>query len=412
MPVYHDHRGADRRLFVGVDQGTDYIGQLADVGERDNITIRYGRTDDGAGEETVSAYLSEAATALTRWETAPVVTYGGHATGKDYARLVRAVQIVNTVLPVGVKMRIASSSPLSDPENGIHVDFVLRSDFPNPNAWGDATTFSEGSRITHARIRINEAYAVVPEPSSLGPAFNAPAWGIEQVNREGTIVLVHELMHALGIQRHASQAFDSIMEGTVEIYKTEQDIPQPLSLLYPVDREAVRALYINGGDFTQFGPWKSSSLHIHGNGAHAGFGVALRNGYAEPWAYGYLPDMDLGANGELSGNVTWDGLLLGLTPDGGAVAGDARIGVDLGTMSGRADFTELETWSSEPGQPGTGQQWHDGDLGYTIAVRGNTFAETGGDDGTLTGIFTGSGHEGVAGTLERQDLTAAFGGER
>ena len=61
-------------------------------------------------------------------------------------------------------------------------------------------------------------------------------------------------MHALGIQRHASQAFDSIMEGTVEIYKTEQDIPQPLSLLYPVDREAVRALYINGGDFTQFGP--------------------------------------------------------------------------------------------------------------------------------------------------------------
>ena len=63
MPVYHDHRGADRRLFVGVDQGTDYIGQLADVGERDNITIRYGRTDDGAGEEAVSAYLSEAATA-------------------------------------------------------------------------------------------------------------------------------------------------------------------------------------------------------------------------------------------------------------------------------------------------------------------------------------------------------------
>ena len=49
MPVYHDHRGADRRLFVGVDQGTDYIGQLADVGERDNMTIRYGRTDDGAG---------------------------------------------------------------------------------------------------------------------------------------------------------------------------------------------------------------------------------------------------------------------------------------------------------------------------------------------------------------------------
>ena len=32
-------------------------------------------------------------------------------------------------------------------------------------------------------------------------------------------------------------------------------------------------------------------------------------------------------------------------------------------------------------------EWLDGDLGYTIAARGNTFRETGGDDGRLTGIF-------------------------
>ena len=54
-----------------------------------------------------------------------------------------------------------------------------------------------------------------------------------------------------------------------------------------------------------------------------------------------------------------------------------------------------------PGAAGTGTQWLDGDLGYAIAVRGNTFAETGGDDGRLTGIFTGQSHEGAAGTLER-----------
>ena len=45
-------------------------------------------------------------------------------------------------------------------------------------------------------------------------------------------------------------------------------------------------------------------------------------------------------------------------------------------------------------------------------VRGNTFRETGGDAGWLTGSFTGLLHEGVAGTLERTDLTAAFGGAR
>ena len=42
----------------------------------------------------------------------------------------------------------------------------------------------------------------------------------------------------------------------------------------------------------------------------------------------------------------------------------------------------------------------------------NAFRETGGDDGLLTGIFTGANHEGAAGTLERDDLTAAFGAAR
>ncbi len=78
-------------------------------------------------------------------------------------------------------------------------------------------------------------------------------------------------------------------------------------------------------------------------------------------------------------------------------------------MTGRADFTEIVVSRSEHR---TWSQWLDGDLGYTIAVRGNTFRETGGDAGRLTGIFTGGFHEGAAGTLERSDLTAAFGASR
>lgn len=46
---------------------------------------------------------------------------------------------------------------------------------------------------------------------------------------------------------------------------------------------------------------------------------------------------------------------------------------------------------------------------YTIAVTDNAFRETGGDDGTLTGIFTGAHHEAAAETLERSEPTAAFG---
>ena len=83
-------------------------------------------------------------------------------------------------------------------------------------------------------------------------------------------------------------------------------------------------------------------------------------------------------------------------------------------LAGRTDFTNLETWAARtvPGEAGTGTRWLDGDLGYTIAVRGNTFRETGGDDGRVTGIFVGREHEGATGTLERSDLTAAFGAAR
>ena len=100
--------------------------------------------------------------------------------------------------------------------------------------------------------------------------------------------------------------------------------------------------------------------------------------------------------------------------------------VNLTALTGTADFTALETWGPNvaPGAAGTGTMWLDGDLGYTIAVRGGTtppgqaghlsyvFRETGGDAGRLTGIFTGQNHEGAAGTLERTDLTAAFGATR
>ncbi len=83
-------------------------------------------------------------------------------------------------------------------------------------------------------------------------------------------------------------------------------------------------------------------------------------------------------------------------------------------MDGRADFTSLEAFPADqaPGAAGTGVQWLDGDLGYEIDVHGNTFKQTSGDEGILTGIFTGRQHEGAAGTLERSDLTAAFGASR
>ena len=203
-------------------------------------------------------------------------------------------------------------------------------------------------------------------------------------------------------------------DGGFSFYNT---LGHPLSILSALDREALRVRYERleyGEPLTDFGPWESTSWHVSGNGQHASFGVAWRNGYGEPWAHGYLPDSDLADNSDLQGTTIWSGVLLGFTPDAATVAGNAVVGVNLADLTGRADFTGLESWpdSTAPSDPGTGATWGDGDLAYSILVTGNTFKQTGGDDGFLTGIFTGAAHEGMGGTLERDDLTAAFGGNR
>lgn len=95
------------------------------------------------------------------------------------------------------------------------------------------------------------------------------------------------------------------------------------------------------------------------------------------------------------------------------VGGQADLSVYLGTLKGQIDFTQLENWPVDArGEIGTCTQWKDGDLSYRIAASGNNFADTGGDAGGITGAFFGARHEGVGGTLVREDLTAAFGGSR
>ncbi|MDE0373058.1 MAG: hypothetical protein OXI73_11020 [Rhodospirillales bacterium] len=395
MPVYHD----GRHLMVGVDQGAG-VGRLAAATVRGDTTVRHGQLRDGVGADVLARYLSATVDdPALRWKSPPVVRFGGEGDQADYERVVRAVQLVNTILPEDRKVRIASNAPSADPGTGIHFRFSSEI----VGYWGIThnSNSSNTNQITSSRITIYGDY------TSNG-------------DRQATILLAHELLHALGMfggSGHVPPDLDSILEAGAGIYDRAQGIPQPLSLLYPADREAMRALYTrltDGASPTSFGSWSSTSQHVAGVGRHSAFGVALRNGYAEPWAYGLRPATALANNRSLSGSATWVGTLLGLTPSAQTVAGDAAIGVDLATMQGTAAFTELESWASgaAPGAAGTGAQWLDGDLAYAISIRGNTFRRAGGDAGTLTGVFVGRSHEGATGTLERPDLTAAFGASR
>ena len=169
---------------------------------------------------------------------------------------------------------------------------------------------------------------------------------------------------------------------------------------------------------TSLGPWETTSMNLTadlGRGAGAlSFGVRRRNGVSVPWASGARSPIALASNRSLTGTVHWDGALLGLTPETRSVVGNATLSIDVSTLEGRADFTALQSWPAgqAPGEFGTGEKWRTGSLGYTIAVSDSYVRSTGGDAGVLGGSFYGSGHEGIGGSVEREDLTAAFGAKR
>ncbi len=399
IPVYF---GADY-FRVGVDQGSA-IGGLPIVATRDDIEVRHGTVADGVGQTALRRYLDQARAEGNYVNRPPAVMMADGATHQERGWIKAAIRMVNAALPPEARMSIFDPLLGSDGRADITVSFV-RAGTLGGNAAGRTfgnirrNSAGEITRASHS-IRLDRGANVFSDNEAFFGGY-----------RRAVILIAHELMHALGLG-HVSPDFDTLMADNSDMYRLRQGAQQPSSLLYPADREALRVLY--GGSPTDFGPWGATSTHLHGNGPYAGFGVALRNGYAEPYAYGPWPGAgDLTNNQALSGSATWTGTLLGFSGRS-PVAGDAEIDVQLATLTGRADFTALESWDvgMAPGAAGTGTTWLDGDLGYTIAVTGNTFRETGGDDGTLTGIFTGAAHEGAAGTLERSDLTAAFGASR
>jgi len=116
----------------------------------------------------------------------------------------------------------------------------------------------------------------------------------------------------------------------------------------------------------------------------------------------------------LSGSATWNGELVGFTPRQEAVHGDSAIQVELADLIGSAAFTALEYWNAgaPPGGGGTGMQWGDGDLHYSIKLDGNHLRSTAGDEGYVSGRFVGEHHESAVGILEHPDLAAGWGALR
>lgn len=386
--------------FVGGRGEYELLPNLEFAFDYNGIHIGQATTRDGIDRSTLATFLHDAAQyessltgthIVTRLIEPAVVTYGGgDLRQEDVDLLTRAVQIVNTTLPLDWRLQMSADDPM--PESGIHVEFWSRRDYQGradytPGELGVAETWTwDDGAISHSGITINREYMIDGEAAAVE-------------------VLIHELVHALGLG-HVGDEWASLMRA----HGNWNDVVAPFMALHPIDRAALRAIYgrMSPGDaYYDFGEWDDLWYHTVGHSEHVEFGVSWGNGYGEPWAFGETPPVPLARNSRLRGSASWDGLLTGITPRALVVHGIARVGVDLRDLSGSADFTRMEKWESREWT-----MWGDGDLNYSIAVTGNTFMQTGGDEGYLTGAFFGPYHEGVGGTLEREDLTAAFGGHR
>ena len=420
-------------IHVGADVAPP-AGSLQEADRHGETGVSFGTVQDGIGTAELSAYLQADSTLPQtgmppgtivevppiRFRADPPTVYVADGTPPTLVdETVRAVQAINAALPqdwqLGFSRHPATADNIDNPNGKILVRFALQIEWPR--GFVSPTGKDVGLAVPSYRpVQTGDPNAPIRFEIVAGRVFvdHTQTEGLERLG-----VLAHEIIHLLGRNHVDARRFPR----TIMVDGGSEELTE--HILHPLDREALLATYghlepetLPSDIATELSDWSDTSLHVRGTvdieDGEVTFGAALRNGLSQPWASGPPPHANLADNTALSGTVSWAGRLLGLTPDAEAVAGAADLSVDLAALTGTAEFTGLEQWAADaaPGEMGTGAMWHDGDLRYGIEVRGNTFVQTGGDAGTVTGAFFGPAHEGMGGVLERDNLSAGFGGTR
>ena len=461
----------DDALHVGAD-AAPALDELATGRDYGGVAVSSGEVRDGESAERVIAYLMQQIDEeyrSTTWTpglptlSEPPIVRLARGTSEELAAYVEhAVQRINTALPVEKRILLSPepAPPLTAlaavPDGQIFIDFA-----PSANDWDLGAHYTYTHSANGNRVMVAEADPIVEFDTAaqrweyLGmragrmwfdravlETMLKTAWVRDWETGEWE----EELLDSRPVESDSVQSgWDDFAPSATSIglfvalgfFRQVDDSELPDSLVREraspsfwhrrgIDGDALFAAYdrlapgILPEDLSveSLGPWDDTSFHLRGDldfaGGEAAFGVALRNDLARPWATGTAPLAELADNTALFGTVSWHGALLGLTPAAETVAGRARLTVELRTLDSELAFSGLEHWGVEqaPGAAGTGTRWGDGDLEYSIEIRGNSFHRIGGDDGEVVGAFFGAAHEAMGGVLEQDDLAAGFGGVR
>ena len=231
-------------------------------------------------------------------------------------------------------------------------------------------------------------------------------------------VIVHELLHAMGIHGHVDSVEfpDSIMGSAGEY------IPNIGYIISKIDKEVLQIMYMSQLTdlYNDWGEWSDTSFHLVGrtDDGILNFGVALFNGLPQPWVRGTLPNMHLVDNDRLDGTATWSGNLLGFSGSS-PIAGDAELQVNLSTLTvpdNEQDLRFRDIFFLNRFESDSPDRWfHTRDIDYKVNIYGNSFYNVRGEgyeQGHITGRFLGPEHEHMGGTVKRTDMVGAFGGTR
>lgn len=322
-----------------------------------------------------------------------------------------AIDILNDALPPEFQIRLGGIHPTGVPgRNEILVD--IRS--PASIRATCSVTAVACARNTKW-IRTTTA-ATVLVPNDLLDRYEHAA--LHYLDPVPMSILVHELLHALGIQGHVdSVEFPDSLMGTAGEF-----IPNPGFIISKLDREVLQIMYMSQltRTYNDWGEWSDVAHHLMGatEDGSMRFGVALFNGLPHPWARGHLPSKVLADNPRLYGTATWNGSLLGFSGPS-PIAGDAELRVRMSALSDPDSQHDLRfsdiafvnrLYSDSP------DKWfHVRDIDYKVVVAGNMFRnvrDPGYERGLVSGAFMGAEHEHMGGTVKRTDMVAAFGGSR